>query len=42
MFTGAGLEPAAPVTIAGTLPMRIWPVTRMADATANPTRELVF
>jgi ArsR family transcriptional regulator len=42
MFTGAGLERAAPVTIAGTLPMRIWPATRMADATANPTRELVF
>src|SRR3954447_12050887 len=42
MFTGAGLERAEPVTIAGTLPMRIWPATRMADATPNLTRELAF
>jgi ubiquinone/menaquinone biosynthesis C-methylase UbiE len=42
MFTAAGLERAEPATIAGTLPMRIWPATRMADATPNPTRELAF
>src|SRR4051794_5300385 len=30
MFTGAGLERADPVTIAGSLPIRIWPATRMA------------
>ncbi|MFL5257538.1 MAG: metalloregulator ArsR/SmtB family transcription factor [Rhodopila sp.] len=42
MFTGAGLERAEPVTIAGTLPMRIWPATRMADATPTPMRELAF
>jgi ubiquinone/menaquinone biosynthesis C-methylase UbiE/DNA-binding transcriptional ArsR family regulator len=42
MCTAAGLERAEPVTIAGTLPMRIWPATRMADATPEPTRELAF
>jgi ubiquinone/menaquinone biosynthesis C-methylase UbiE/DNA-binding transcriptional ArsR family regulator len=42
MFTGAGLERAEPVTIAGTLPMRIWPATRMADVTIPMTRELAF
>jgi ubiquinone/menaquinone biosynthesis C-methylase UbiE/DNA-binding transcriptional ArsR family regulator len=42
MFTGAGLERAEPVTIAGTLPMRIWPATRMADVTIPMMRELAF
>jgi ArsR family transcriptional regulator len=42
MFTAAGLERGEPVTIAGTLPMRIWPATRTADVMPSTTRELAF
>ncbi|PPQ29569.1 ArsR family transcriptional regulator [Rhodopila globiformis] len=42
MLTTAGLERAEPVTIAGTLPMRIWPATRTADVMPSTTRELAF
>jgi ubiquinone/menaquinone biosynthesis C-methylase UbiE len=42
MFAAAGLERAEAITIAGTLPMRIWPAIRMAEAANIPTRELAL
>jgi ubiquinone/menaquinone biosynthesis C-methylase UbiE len=39
IFTSAGIAPRDPITIAGPLPIRIWPATRMAAATAASTLE---
>jgi ubiquinone/menaquinone biosynthesis C-methylase UbiE len=39
IFTSAGIAPRDPMTIAGPLPIRIWPATRTAAATADSTLE---
>jgi ArsR family transcriptional regulator len=39
IFTSAGIAPREPLTIAGPLPIRIWPATRTAAATAGSTLE---
>jgi ArsR family transcriptional regulator len=42
MFAAAGLQQSQPVAIAGTLPVRIWPAIRMAEAATTSTRELAL
>jgi ubiquinone/menaquinone biosynthesis C-methylase UbiE len=42
MFTTAEVEWRDPVTIPGTLPIRIWPAIRTMDATTASTRELAI
>jgi ubiquinone/menaquinone biosynthesis C-methylase UbiE len=39
IFSSAGIAPRDPMTIAGPLPIRIWPATRTAAAAANSTLE---
>ncbi len=39
IFSSAGIAPRDPMTIAGPLPIRIWPAIRTAAATANSTLE---
>ncbi|WP_428489575.1 metalloregulator ArsR/SmtB family transcription factor [Rhodopila sp.] len=42
IFTAAELESRDPVSIAGTLPMRIWPALRTIDAAGVKARELAL
>ena len=39
IFNSAGIAPAQPLTIAGPLPIRIWPAIRTTAATTAPTLE---
>jgi ubiquinone/menaquinone biosynthesis C-methylase UbiE len=39
IFSSAGIAPRDPMTIAGPLPIRIWPATRTAAATVDPKLE---
>jgi hypothetical protein len=39
IFSSAGIAPRDPMTIAGPLPIRIWPATRTEAATAGSTLE---
>jgi ubiquinone/menaquinone biosynthesis C-methylase UbiE len=41
LLAGIGMQPAAPVTIDGTLTMQIWAATAAAQAAVTPPRELV-
>jgi ArsR family transcriptional regulator len=42
MFAAAGLQQSQPVAVPGTLPVRIWPAIRMAEAASASTRELAL
>jgi hypothetical protein len=39
IFSSAGIAPRDPMTIAGPLPIRIWPATRTAAATTDSALE---